>query len=158
MRRKDAAGVPEEGQGTPGRHRLAIRAAPVPRRSSGVRGMREMGAQAACGSRAKGRPVGTDWLIRIAPLAAWGMRALTNKIDTASRPSEQAPRSVVLTSAQGPRPGASTSRRAHHGAVYDPAWQSEELSGRFFTMRLAITKRVRSNAGSRRASGQVAVS
>ena len=60
-----------------------------------------MGAQAACGSRAKGRPVGTDWLIRIAPLAAWGMRALTSKIDTASRPSEQAPRSAVLTSAQG---------------------------------------------------------
>ena len=62
-----------------------------------------MGAQAACRSSAKGRPVGTDWLIRIAPLAAWGMRALTSKIDTASRPSEQAPRSAVLTSAQGPR-------------------------------------------------------
>ena len=39
----------------------------------------KMGAQAACRSSAKGRPVGTDWLIRIAPLAAWGMRALTNK-------------------------------------------------------------------------------
>ena len=35
------AGVPEEEQGTPGRHRLAIRAAPVPRRSSGVGRMRE---------------------------------------------------------------------------------------------------------------------
>ena len=38
-----------------------------------------MGAQAASRSSAKGRPVGTDWLIRIAPLAAWGMRALTSK-------------------------------------------------------------------------------